>query len=67
MLIDYNSKNSVTITCKSNEKIQIVHTATGLFVSTEIQDTDSKDVVDRQMLHAHKVIALEKHKNKDKD
>ena len=33
MLIDYNSKNSVTITCKSNEKIQIVHTATGLFVS----------------------------------
>ena len=67
MLIDYNNKNSVTITCKSNEKIQVVHTPSGLFVSTEIQDTDSKDVVDRQMLHAHKIIKLQEHKKPDTD
>ena len=66
MLIDYNNESSVTITCKNNEKIQIVHTASGLFVSTELQDTDCNDVIDG-MLNAHKVVILEQHKNKNID
>ena len=59
MLIDYNDKNSVTITCKSNEKIQIVHTTSGLFVSVEIQDKTAQDVLDKPA----KLIKLQEHKN----